>query len=249
MNSLKTLMFVACIAATGTASAGIPVADAIQLSQTIAVSMAEQAMHEALAQARNQLSEELAAKGITVDRELSKQAEDFAWDMYEKTTVKNGYGWNFDVGSAEFYKHMQTYTDEAVKNKDAESFEESMAKYKDGVDDEYREANGMQSNQEHIQTAMDKDLTYKVMVDKTLAETNKRQKTIEELRVKADAAKTPQEKEDLQIAIAIEQNAVNNEALRMRLAADAKEVERKTEMHRISNAVTEKHKAISFKID
>lgn len=246
MKNLKALMFAAALSITGAASAGIPVADGIQLAQSISISMAEQVMHEALAQARNKLSEKLSEQGISVDRELSKRSEDFAWEMYEDTTKKHGYGWNYEIGSAEFYKHMETYTDEALKNKDAESMEESLEIYKAQVDADYRKANGMQSDEVHIQKALDKDLNWKVMVDNTLGETNKRHKSIQDLRVKADAAKTAQEKADLQVAIGIEQNAVSNEALRMQLATEAQKVEKIAERHRMNNAVREEFKKITI---
>lgn len=249
MKTLKSVLFAAALSTTGVASAGIPVADGLQLAQTIAVSMAEQLMHEALAQASDQLSEKLAQEGFDLDRELQKQAEDFAWEMYEETTQKYGYGWNFEIGSAEFYKHMETYTNEAARNKDAATMEESLAKYKSKVNDDYRKANGMQSEQAHIQKVMDKDLNWKVMVDSTLAEVNERHKTIEELRAKADAAKTAQEKTDLQIAIGIEQNAINNEMMRMQLATEAQALENKTERHRLNKDVREEFDKLSFKLN
>lgn len=249
MKTLKSVLFAAALSTTGVASAGIPVADGLQLAQTIAVSMAEQLMHEALAQASDQLSEKLAQEGFDLDRELQQQAEDFAWEMYEETTQKYGYGWNFEIGSAKFYKHMETYTNEAVRNKDAATMEESLAKYKSKVNDDYRKANGMQSEQAHIQKVMDKDLNWKVMVDSTLAEVNERHKTIEDLRAKADAAKTAQEKTDLQIAIGIEQNAINNEMMRMQLAAEAQALENKTERHRLNKDVREEFDKLSFKLN
>ncbi len=249
MKTLKSVLFAAALSTTGVASAGIPVADGLQLAQTIAVSMAEQLMHEALAQASDQLSEKLAQEGFDLDRELQQQAEDFAWEMYEETTQKYGYGWNFEIGSAEFYKHMETYTNEAARNKDAATMEESLAKYKSKVNDDYRKANGMQSEQAHIQKVMDKDLNWKVMVDSTLAEVNERHKTIEELRAKADAAKTAQEKTDLQIAIGIEQNAINNEMMRMQLATEAQALENKTERHRLNKDVREEFDKLSFKLN
>jgi hypothetical protein len=249
MKTLKSVLFAAALSTTGVASAGIPVADGLHLAQTIAVSMAEQMMHEALAQASDQLSEKLAQEGFDLDRELQKQAEDFAWEMYEETTQKYGYGWNFEIGSAEFYKHMETYTNEAARNKDAATMEESLAKYKSKVNDDYRKANGMQSEQAHIQKVMDKDLNWKVMVDSTLAEVNERHKTIEDLRAKADAAKTAQEKTDLQIAIGIEQNAINNEMMRMQLATEAQALENKTERHRLNKDVREEFDKLSFKLN
>lgn len=249
MKTLKSVLFAAALSTTGVASAGIPVADGLQLAQTIAVSMAEQLMHEALAQASDQLSEKLAQEGFDLDRELQQQAEDFAWEMYEETTQKYGYGWNFEIGSAEFYKHMETYTNEAARNKDAATMEESLAKYKSKVNDDYRKANGMQSEQAHIQKVMDKDLNWKVMVDSTLAEVNERHKTIEELRAKADAAKTAQEKTDLQIAIGIEQNAINNEMMRMQLATEAQALENKTERHRLNKDVRQEFDKLSFKLN
>jgi hypothetical protein len=249
MKTLKSVLFAAALSTTGAASAGIPVADGLHLAQTIAVSMAEQMMHEALAQASDQLSEKLAQEGFDLDRELQKQAEDFAWEMYEETTQKYGYGWNYEIGSAEFYKHMETYTNEAARNKDAATMEESLAKYKSKVNDDYRKANGMQSEQAHIQKVMDKDLNWKVMVDSTLAEVNERHKTIEELRAKADAAKTAQEKTDLQIAIGIEQNAINNEMMRMQLASEAQALENKTELHRINSDVMKIFNEVDFKMN
>lgn len=249
MKTLKSVFFAAALSTTGVASAGIPVADGLHLAQTIAVSMAEQMMHEALAQASDQLTEKLAEQGFDLDRELQKQAEDFAWEMYEETTQKYGYGWNFEIGSAEFYKHMETYTDEAAKNKDAATMEESLAKYKSKVTADYRKANGMESEQAHIQKVMDKDLNWKAMIDSTLAEVNQRHKSIEELRTKADAAKTAQEKTDLQIAIGIEQNAINNEMMRMQLATEAQALENKTERHRLNKEVREEFDKLSFKIN
>lgn len=249
MKTLKSVLFAAALSTTGAASAGIPVADGLQLAQTIAISMAEQMMHEALAQASDQLSEKLAQEGFDLDRELQQQAEDFAWEMYEETTQKYGYGWNFEIGSAEFYKHMETYTNEAARNKDAATMEESLAKYKSKVNDDYRKANGMQSEQAHIQTAMDKDLNWKAMLDSTLAEVNERHKTIEDLRAKADAAKTAQEKTDLQIAIGIEQNAINNEMMRMQLASEAKAIEESTEINRLGNEINKAFNEISYSIE
>lgn len=237
MKKLKALVMAAVLSSAGAANAGIPVADGLALAQTIAVSMAEQMMHEALAQARNQLTEKLAEQGMDLDKELADRAEDFAWEMYEETTEKYGYGWNYEIGSAEIYSHMETYTEEALKNKDARTHQESMNKYREKVNDEYREANGMTSEQEHIQTAMDKDLNWKLMLDSTLAEVNERHELIEELRAKADAAVTPQEKADLQIAIAVEQNALMNETIRMQLATEAQALENKTERHRMNRDV------------
>lgn len=245
-KNLKGLVFSALVTSAPVASAGIPVADGIQLAQTIAISMAEQMMHEALAEARDKLTEKLAEKGFELDEELAQRAEDFAWEMYEETTEKYGYGWNYEIGSAEIYQHMETYTEEAVKNKDAATFEESMAKYKSKVNDQYRKDNGMESDQEHIQKSMDKDLNWKVMLDATLAEVNKRHKTIQDLRAKADAAKTAQEKTDLQIAIGIEQNAINNEMLRMQLAAEARGIEDATEHYRLNKEIKKSFNEIDF---
>jgi len=253
MNHLKNLrkaalltVFAATFCSTSLVRAGIPVADGVSLAQSIAISMAEQLMHEALAEARNQLTEKLAEKGFDLDKELADRAEDFAWEMYRETTQKDGYGWNYETGSAEFYKHMETYTDEAAKNKDAGTLSESLQKYKSDVSAQYRKDNGMVSAQAHIQKVMDKDLNWKVMLESTLAEVNKRHATIEELRKKADAAKTPQEKMDLQLVIGIEQYALNNEILRMQLAQDVQSVENKTEHYRLNNDIREAVKKIHY---
>jgi len=247
LKALQGTIFTAAVSCSGLAGAGIPVADGVSLAQTIAISMAEQLMHEALAEARNQLTEKLAEKGFELDKELADRAEEFAWEMYEATTQKDGYGWNYEIGSAELYKHMETYTEEAAKNQDAATLDESLQKYKSQVTAQYRKDNGMVSDQEHIQKAMDKDLNWKVMLESTLAEVNQRHKVIEELRAKADAAKTPQEKTDLLIAISIEQNAIANETLRMQLAAEAQALEQKTERHRLNNAVRDAFEKIKYR--
>lgn len=247
MKGFKQAIGGALFAVCGIANAGIPVADGIALAQTIAVSMAEQMMHEALAEARNQLTEKLAEQGFDLDKELADRAEDFAWEMYSETTEKYGYGWNYEIGSSELYRHMETYTNEAIRNKDAQSHQASLDNYKSEVNAQYREQNGMVSEQEHIQKAMDKDLNWKVMIDNTLAEVNERHKVVEELRQKADNAKTAQEKEDLQVAIAIEQNAIMNENLRLQLAAEAQAVEAKTERHRMNRDVRANFEEIKYK--
>jgi len=239
-------VFAIAFCSTTLVRAGIPVADGVSLAQSIAISMAEQLMHEALAEARNQLTEKLAEKGFVLDKALADRAEDFAWEMYRETTQKDGYGWNYEIGSAELYKHMETYTDEAAKNENAETLNDSLQQYKSKVTEQYRKDNGMVSDQAHIQKVMDKDLNWKVMLDSTLAEVNKRQATIKELRKKADAAKTPQEKMDLQLVIGIEQYALDNEILRMNLAKDVQSLENKTEHYRLSNDVREAFKQIRY---
>lgn len=248
MKTLKTASLAVVLSFTGAANAGIPVADGLQLAQTIAMSMAEQALQEALSQASDQLKQKLAEQGFELDRELSKRAEDFAWEMYADTTEKYGYGWNFEIGNAEFYKHMETYTNEALKNKDSASFEETMANYKAGVNENYRKTNGLVSEEAHIQKVMDKDLNYKLMLDANLAETSNRHKAIEDLRAKANSAKTAQEKKDLEIAISIEQNAVINEGLRMQLASEAQALDAKTERYRLNKEVTDQFEKIEFSV-
>lgn len=246
MNRIRNLSAALFFAVCGSANAGIPVADGIAIAQNIAMSMAEQLMHEALAQARDELTQKLAEEGFELDKELADRAEDFAWEMYAETTQKHGFGWNYEIGNSELYRHMETYTKEALKNKDARSHAEALAKYKELVDERYRSENGMESDQEHIQNSMDKDLQWKAMVDSTLAEVNARHESIEDLRERADNATTAQEKEDLQVAIAIEQNAIANENLRLQLAAEAQAIESKTERHRMNRDVRAKFEEIRY---
>lgn len=251
MNIKKTFQAAALalpltLGVAGTASAGIPVADGLHLAQTIAMSMAEQMMHEMLAEARDKLSEELAEKGFDLDKELADRAEEFAWDMYEQTTEKFGYGWNFDVGNSEIYKFLQVYMDVATGHINDAGLEDAMRKHADQITDAYREREGMKSEHAHVQKAMDKDLSNKLMQEEALAEISQRTKMIQNLRSRADNAKTPQEKEDLLIAINIEQAALQNEQMRLNTINNLAELENRTEMYRVSGEIEKQWQEIEF---
>lgn len=251
MNIKKTFQAAALalpltLGVAGTASAGIPVADGLHLAQTIAMSMAEQMMHEMLAEARDKLSEELAEKGFDLDKELADRAEEFAWDMYEQTTEKFGYGWNFDVGNSEIYKFLQVYMDVATGHINDAGLEDAMRKHADQITDAYREKEGMKSEHAHVQKVMDKDLSNKLMQEEALAEISQRTKMIQNLRSRADNAKTPQEKEDLLIAISVEQAALQNEQMRLNTINNLAELENRTEMYRVSREIEKQWQEIEF---
>lgn len=256
-KNLKAVAFSLCLGMTGGANAGIPVADGLQLAQTIAMSMAEQMMHEMLAEARNKLSEKLAEAGMELDKELAQRAEDFAWEMYEETVQKEGYGWLFDVGRSCTYlvqseecfgsgSVLKTYTEIAQGHIGDQQLEDAMNRYENKVTDQRRAKEGMQSDQEHIQRVMDKDITNKVMKEEALAEISKRYNMIQDLRKKASDVSTIKQRQDLQVAIGIEQLALQNEQIRLNTLNDLTELEDKTEMYRVSKEVEKKWESIEF---
>lgn len=235
MNIFKKTMAACCFVAFSSTASAIPVADASTLAQTIAdaaLQMAQQAFMQ-------KLEEELQQAGFEFDEEMFEKE----WEKQQET-VKNedGYGWKVEVGNSEIYRNGMgetTSKSNVYIKRDNTDLDEATSDYKNQVDDAFREKHGLTADQEYMQESFDKELAYRKMLDEAYKEHNKRFELVEDLRKRVDAATTPQQKADLQLAIAAEQTAILNESLRIQTIAQIKDQESRLEEYRIEDGIYE----------
>lgn len=235
MNIFKKTMAACCFVAFSSTASAIPVADASTLAQTIAdaaLQMAQQVFME-------KLEEEMQQAGFEFDEEMFEKE----WEKQQET-VKNedGYGWKVEVGNSEIYRNgmgQTTSKSNVYIKRDNTDLDEATSDYKNQVDDAFREKHGLTADQEYMQESFDKELAYRKMLDEAYKEHNKRFELVEDLRKRVDAATTPQQKADLQLAIAAEQTAILNESLRIQTIAQMKDQESRLEEYRIEDGIYE----------
>lgn len=228
-------MAACCFVAFSSTASAIPVADASTLAQTIAdaaLQMAQQVFME-------KLEEEMQQAGFEFDEEMFEKE----WEKQQET-VKNedGYGWKVEVGNSEIYRNgmgQTTSKSNVYIKRDNTDLDEATSDYKNQVDDAFREKHGLTADQEYMQESFDKELAYRKMLDEAYKEHNKRFELVEDLRKRVDAATTPQQKADLQLAIAAEQTAILNESLRIQTIAQMKDQESRLEEYRIEDGIYE----------
>lgn len=235
MNIFKKTMAACCFVAFSSTASAIPVADASTLAQTIAdaaLQMAQQAFMQ-------KLEEEMQQAGFEFDEEMFEKE----WEKQQETVKKeDGYGWKVEVGNSEIYKNgmgQTTSKSNVYIKRDNTDLDEATSDYKNQVDDAFREKHGLTADQEYMQESFDKELAYRKMLDEAYKEHNKRFELVEDLRKRVDAATTPQQKADLQLAIAAEQTAILNESLRIQTIGQMKDQESRLEEYRIEDGIYE----------
>lgn len=223
----RSILVVALLFGSGPVFSGIPVADGIGLAQQMAIQVLEEA-----------LARELSELGIEVDQELADEARRLAEEQFKTRRDDDGYGWKVDIGNSRIYRagglSAHTNNSNVYIPSDSTDLDTAVDNYRGRVDDAYREKHGLQSDVPHVQDSFDKELAYRAMLDAAYTENNKRFELIKELRQRVDAATTPQEKADLQMAISTETAAIENENLRIQTVIQMKEQEARLERYRLN---------------
>lgn len=233
MSNFKKAMLACCFIVMSNKASAIPVADASTLAQTVA-DAALQVAQQAFMQ---KLEEEMQKQGFEFDKEMFEKE----WEKQQETVKKeDGYGWKVDVGNSEIYRggmDKHTSNSNVYIKRDNTDLDEATSDYKNQVDDAFREKHGLTADQEYMQESFDKELAYRKMLDEAYKEHNKRFELVEDLRKRVDAATTPQQKADLQLAIAAEQTAILNESLRIQTIGQMKDQESRLEEYRIEDGI------------
>lgn len=225
----RSILVAALLFGSSSAFAGIPVADGVNLAQQMAIQVLEEA-----------LARELSKQGIENDEELAAEARRLAEEQFKTRRDDDGYGWKVDVGNSEVYQSGKLSEQNTKSNvyipSDSTDLDLTLENtYMIKVDDSFREKHGLESDVPHMQESFDKELAYRAMLDEAYVENNERFDLIKALRAMIDAATTPQEKADLDLALKAEIAAIENENLRMQTVIQMKEQEARLERYRLNS--------------
>lgn len=182
--------------AVAPAHAGIPTVDAAGIAASIAHAMQQAA--------------EAAAQLEAIQQEIQQAQEQFD-ETKEMITGNSNYGSQY--WSTELVSYIPT---DATTG----SWEEIYSSMDSSTLNSYRQKYGLISDVPTQQEVYDKQLTNLRTLEAAHRANNLRLENIQNLQALADAAETPQEKDDIQARLAAEQAAIANEANRLATVKD-----------------------------
>lgn len=182
--------------AVAPAHAGIPTVDAAGIAASIAHAVQQAA--------------EAAAQLAAFQQEIEQAQAQFE-ETKQLISGNSGYGGQY--WSEELVSYIPT---DATTG----SWEEIYSQMDSSVLNSYREKYGLISDQPTQQEVFDKQLTNLRTLEAAHKANNLRLENIQNLQALADAAETPQEKDDIRARLAAEQAAIANEANRLSTVKD-----------------------------
>ena len=201
-KKIRTLALAVAVAAGSIGPAahasGIPTVDVAAIAQAVMDAM-QQAMEAAdqLAAAEEQISE--------LQRQYEQAQEQFE-DLKDMTTGNSRYGTKY--WSEQMYDYIPTSPTQG-------SWEDIYQEMNEGMLEQYRNKYGLTSDDPLQQEVFDTQLTNLRTLENAHRANNLRLENLKNLQALADAATTPQEKEDIQTRLITEQAAINNESNRL----------------------------------
>jgi type IV secretion system protein VirB5 len=186
------------VSGTNAQASGIPTVDVAAIAQAVTDAM-QQAMEAAdqLTAAQDQIAEL---------QEQYQQSEQQFLELKNMTTGNSKYGNNY--WDEELVDYIPTTAT-------AGSWEEIYRDMDAGTLNGYREKYGLKSDNTTQQEVFDVELTNLHTMQSAHRANNLRLENIKNLQAEADAAETPQEKQDIQARLMAEQAAISNESNRL----------------------------------
>lgn len=199
--ALSTAMCFGCSTPWQANATGIPTLDIADIAQAVA-NAAEQA---------TQAAEQLSA----LERDIAQAKSQFE-EHKRLLTGNSGYGSRYYNTNSEMYTYLPTSTTQG-------SWEQIYTNMDNSTLNGYRDKYGLRSDNSTQQAVFDKQLTNLRTAEGAYKANNLRLENLKQLQALADSATTPQEKEDIQARLQIEQGNIANEANRLATAKDLME--------------------------
>lgn len=175
---------------------------------TVDVAAIAQAVMDALQQAQ-EAADQLAA----MQEEIEQSQKQFE-ETKEMTTGNSGFGGKYY--DASLYDYLPT-------SPTSGSWEQIYSSMDSSTLNSYRNKYGLKSDNDTQQEVFDKQLTNLRTLEGAYKANNLRLENLKNLQALADAAQTPQEKEDIQARLQVEQANISNEANRLSTTKDLME--------------------------
>jgi len=194
--------------AVALAAASMPFQASASGIPTVDVAAIAQAVMDALQQAQ-EAADQLSA----MQEEIEQSAKQFD-EMKEMTTGNSGFGSKYY--DASMYDYLPT-------SPTSGSWEQIYSSMDSSTLNSYRNKYGLKSDNETQQEVFDKQLTNLRTLEGAYKANNLRLENLKNLQALADSAQTPQEKEDIQARLQVEQANIANEANRLSTTKDLME--------------------------
>ncbi|MGG5276286.1 type IV secretion system protein [Pseudomonas syringae pv. coryli] len=196
---VAALAIVAAFAPVHSQATGIPTLDFAAIAQAVTDAM--------------QQAQEAASQLSAIEREIDQAKSQF--DQIKKMNVGNsGYGGMYN--NPDMVEYLPTSTTSG-------SWEQIYTNMDQGQLSAYRTKYDMQSDDPLQQEVFDKQLTNLSTAQGAYRANNLRLQNLKDLQQLADSAQTPQEKQDIQARLQVEQASITNESNRLATSKDIME--------------------------
>lgn len=198
----------ALVAALAISTAFVPLHSQATGIPTLDMAAIGQAITDAIQQAA-EAADQLAA----LEREIDQAKSQFD-DMKKMTTGNSGYGSFYN--NPDLVDYLPTSTTQGSWEQIYTNMDQSQLKA-------YRTKYDMQSDDPLQQEVFDKQLTNLSTAQGAYRANNLRLENLQKLQELADSAETPQQKQDIQARLQVEQASISNEANRLATSKDIME--------------------------